>query len=151
MKSSSFSAFPLLTGRTGFLEGSNVFWWVNKWARRYLLNLRLNICFHNDRSRGSSNNNTCSILCSLTVLIWDGADTCEAFSLTEVIYFILLILNYSWWYKIHKPRKTRKLSSRFNLSYLTKGALYFNAVSTIFKQESYICAPSLKLLVKISC
>ena len=30
MKSSNFSAFPLLSDHTGFLEGSDVFWWGNK-------------------------------------------------------------------------------------------------------------------------
>ena len=127
MTSPSFSAFPLPSGHTGFLEGSDVFWCGNKWARLYLLNLRLNICFDKVSSRGSSNSNTCNIFSSRTVLIWVGAVTCEAFSLTEMIWLCL----YSSWitvddYNIQKPRETRKVIHKIQFSLISWKELFIS-------------------------
>ena len=75
----------------------------------------MNICFDHDSSRESSNNNTCNILSCLTVLIWVGTVTCEAFSLTERIWFCL----YSSWIEVdditsRSQKKHVKLSSKCN-------------------------------------
>ena len=155
MKSSNFSAFPLLSGHTGFLEGSDVFWWGNKWAQLYLLNLRLNICFDNHTSRGISNSNTCNFLSSRTVLIWVGTVTCEAFSLTERIWFCL----YSSWIAVdditsRSQKKHVKLSSKCN-SHLSheRSSLFQCSINHFQGSKLSLCAVLsllLKLLVKIS-
>ena len=141
MKSSSFSAFPLPSGHTGFLEGSDVFWCGNKWARLYLLNLRLNICFDKVSSRGSSNSNTCNIFSSRTVLIWVGAVTCEAFSLTEMIWLCL----YSSWitvddYNIQKPRETRKVIHKIQFSLISWKELFISMQPQAFSGKQVISA-----------
>ena len=83
--------------------------------RLYLSNLRLNICFGNNSCRGRSNINTSNILSALTVLIWVGTVTCEAFSLTEMIWFCI----YSSWItvddiKSRSQEKHVKSSSNLN-------------------------------------
>ena len=75
----------------------------------------MNICFDHDSSRESSNNNTCNILSCLTVLIRVGTVTCEAFSLTEMIWFCI----YSSWItvddiKSRSQEKHVKSSSNLN-------------------------------------
>ena len=155
MKSSGFSAFPLLTGPTDFLEGSDVFWWCNKWTRLNLLNLRLNICFEHDSSRGSSNNNTCNIFSCLTVLIWVETVTCEAFSLTEMIWFCL----YSSWntvddIKSRSQEKHVKLCSKLNSLLSHKKSSLYQCSLNYFQVSKLslrvVLSLLLKLLVKIS-
>ena len=82
-------------------------------ARLYLLNLQLNICIDND------------ILSS-----------CEAFSLTEMI-------NYSWWYKIQKPRETCKVILKIHFTLISQNKLFISMQSLPFssKQVISVCCP----------
>ena len=116
------------------------FWYIIDWSQLYWLKLQLNICIDNSSSKGSSNSSTCNLLSSRTVLIWLELVTCEAFLFKYLhdLILSLFILNYSWRYKIQKPRETRKVMLRLH-SYPTKKTLYFNAISTIFQQASYLC------------
>ena len=83
---------------------------------------------------------TCNIIFSLTVLIWVGIVTSEACCLTEVMWFHL----HSSWItvddiKFRSQEKHVKLFWKFDSLLLTKGALYFNAVSS--KQVISACRP----------
>ena len=151
MKSFSFSAcflFLSLLETLVFLKDPMYFGKIpNKWARLYLLNLRLNICIDNSSSRASSNCSTCNILSSSRVLIRVGIVTSEVFSLTEMIWFRL----HSSWITVDGI-KSRTQAKHVQLS----SKLYsLSEVFTTFKLASYHYVPSSlvsqeKLLVKIS-
>ena len=81
------------------------------------MKLRLKICIDNSSSKGSSNSGTCNLLSSRTVLIWLAIATSEAFLFNCLHDLIssLFILNYSWIYKVQKPRETRKAMLKFQL------------------------------------
>ena len=81
------------------------------------MKLRLNICIDKSSSKGSSNSSTCNFFSSRTVLIWLTIVTSEAFLFNCLHDLIssLFILNYSWRYKVQKPRWTRKVMLKFQL------------------------------------
>ena len=109
MKCSCFSAcFLFLCSLPHWFSWGMYFSKVaNKLSRLYWLN----ICIDNSSSKGSSNSSTCNLLSSRTVLIWLAVVTSEVFLFNCLHDLIssLFVLNYSWRYKIQKPRETRKV------------------------------------------
>ena len=106
------------------------------------MKLWLYICIDNSSSKGSSNSRTYNLLSFRTVLIWFEIVNSEAFCfncLNDLI-LSLFLLNYSWRYKIQKPKETLKVMLKLQSTLILRNAkrsFYFNTVSTISQQASY--------------
>ena len=98
----------------------------------------MNFSFDNDSSKGSSNSNTCNILSSFTLscnshlwsLLFDWND----------LILSLFILKYSWWYKIQKPRETRKVMLKTQFSFISQKELFVSMQSQLFLSKQVISA-----------
>ena len=110
----------------------------------------MNICINNSTSKGSCNSSTCNLLSSRKVLIWLEIVTGEG-SPSEVFLFtnswhdlisLLFILNYSWIYKIQKPKETRKVMLK-NFSSLTCKVMLKNFSSLLSHETNSLFRRSL--------
>ena len=147
LKSSSFSACFIFLSLATLVFLKDLMYFGKVINGLDLLNLRLNICFNNDSSWRSSNSSTRNILYSLTILIWVGIVTREAFYLTEMIWFYL----YSSWtefddIKSRNQEKPVKLSSKFN-SLLPHERSYLFQCSLYYFQASKLSLPAVFFLL----
>ena len=140
MKSSFFSAcFLFLCSLPHWFSWGMYFSKVaNKLSRLYWLN----ICIDNSSSKGSSNSSTCNLLSSRTVLIWLAVVTSEVFLFTCLHDLIssLFVLNYSWRYKIQKPRETRKVMLKLQFTLILRNELFISTQSLPFSSKQVISA-----------
>ena len=62
----------------------------------------------------------------------------------------LFILKYSWWYKIQKPRETRKVMLKTEFSFISHKELFISMQSQLFSSKQVICARRRLSSVKVA-
>ena len=118
----------------------------------------MNIFIDNSINKGSRNSSICNLLSSHTVLIWLAIVTSEAFlfNCLHDLILPLFMLNYSWRYKVQKPRWKCKVMLKFQLvlslemNSLFQCSLYHFLARKLSLPFLYLCSSHFCSLRKIT-